>query len=317
MATTTKIPKVKVDVLVDNIALQQYEDDEEGQVSPATVTKYIEAQSGAEFVLRNVFDEKPKYDVKVRVYMDGSYVCGEILRLKGFHKGTYKQTIDGARSTKDGMWVLAKFSFSDLKTVDSISRPCKDRLVKDLKELGQISVKFNYITNLRPSTSALPTFSKGEGFDEVPEKALKGTAISHQVLLRDPIPTGGSSFLISDYVDPDRRPFLTVNFKYRSRAALKSLLIIPRSPSPVPLEERDVDSLSLEETRELIRRQREREAAALAVKRERGIKRGRSRERSRTVSDFDGGNDVSFISAKRLKLPVTLNEDGAEMIDLT
>lgn len=39
-------------------------------------------------------------------------------------------------------------------------------------------------------------------------------------------------------------------------AALQSLLLIPRSPSPVPLEERDVDTLSAEEMRELLRRQR-------------------------------------------------------------
>lgn len=95
-------------------------------------------------------------------------------------------------------------------------------------------------------------------------------------------------------------------------------MIIPRSPSPVPLEERDVDSLSLEETRELIRRQRELAAAARVVKRERGVKRERSRERSRSLTVVDGDDgDVSFVSAKRLKIPVTLNEDGTELLDLT
>jgi hypothetical protein len=75
----------------------------------------------------------------------------------------------------------------------------------------------------------------------------------------------------STYVNPDKGPFATFCFKYRSLgalrqaycfqttnedelAALKSLLIIPRSPSPVPLLERNVDTLSLEETRELLRR---------------------------------------------------------------
>jgi hypothetical protein len=95
-------------------------------------------------------------------------------------------------------------------------------------------------------------------------------------------------------------------------------MIIPRSPSPVPLEERDIDSLSLEEMRELVQRQREREAATRTVKQERGIKRERSRERSETLgtpgADTD---DVAFLSAKRTRLPVTLNEDGVETIDLT
>lgn len=38
--------------------------------------------------------------------------------------------------------------------------------------------------------------------------------------------------------------------------ALKALCIIPRTPSPVPLEERDVNDLNPDEMRELLRRQR-------------------------------------------------------------
>lgn len=48
--------------------------------------------------------------------------------------------------------------------------------------------------------------------------------------------------------------------------ALKALHIIPRSPSPVPLEERDVDSLSLEEIRELVRRQRVRSDSLMGLR---------------------------------------------------
>jgi hypothetical protein len=80
----------------------------------------------------------------------------------------------------------------------------------------------------------------------------------------------------------------------------------------------------------LLRRQRERDEASTVVKRERGkastvvkrergIKRERTRERSATVSGVDGDDDgVSFVSAKRRRqLPVILNEDGTETIDLT
>jgi len=101
-------------------------------------------------------------------------------------------------------------------------------------------------------------------------------------------------------------------------AALQSLLVIPRSPSPVPLEDRDVDSLSQEEMRELLRRQRQRGEAARIVKHEGGVKRERSRERSGTANNAEiDDDDVSFVSAKRRRLPVTLNEDGVETIDLT
>lgn len=37
-------------------------------------------------------------------------------------------------------------------------------------------------------------------------------------------------------------------------AALQDLLLIPRSPSPLPLEERPVEELSLEQLHEIVRR---------------------------------------------------------------
>jgi transcription antitermination factor NusG len=95
-------------------------------------------------------------------------------------------------------------------------------------------------------------------------------------------------------------------------------MIVPRSPSPVPLDDRDIDSLSPDDMRELIRRQRERDAAARVVKREHGIKREHSRERSGTSGTFDvNEGNVSVVSAKRRRLPVTIDEDGTETIDLT
>lgn len=159
--------------------------------------------------------------------------------------------------------------------------------------------------------------------------------------LRAPIPTKASGVFDSEYVDPKRKPFVSFKFKYRSRGmhahllyiymlwlivsieALQSLLIIARTPSPVPLEERDVDSLSPHEMRDLLRRQRERDQAARAVKREHGVKRERERNRERSRTAVSGGewddydDDVSFVSTKRKRLPVTLNEDGIETIDLT
>jgi hypothetical protein len=136
-----------------------------------------------------------------------------------------------------------------------------------------------------------------------------------------------------DHVDATQRAFATFKFNYRSKgkfycirrgygtwlicyiAALQSLLIVPRSPSPTPLEDRDLNTLTPEESRELIRRFRERDEAARHVKREGGLKR----ERSVTVGRMEGGDDgeVSFVSEKRRRLPVTIDEDGVETIDLT
>lgn len=74
------------------------------------------------------------------------------------------------------------------------------------------------------------------------------------------------------YIDPPDIPFATVEFRYRSLGmwlmtlqtqtahtcleALKVEGVMPRSPSPMPLEERPIDSLSQQEMRELLIRQR-------------------------------------------------------------
>ena len=54
----------------------------------------------------------------------------------------------------------------------------------------------------------------------------------------------------------DAYPFFVKRFLYRTRNALQSEMIIPRSPSPQPLEERAEEDLTPEEMRELIRRQK-------------------------------------------------------------
>ncbi|KAF1937302.1 hypothetical protein EJ02DRAFT_426728 [Clathrospora elynae] len=76
-----------------------------------------------------------------------------------------------------------------------------------------------------------------------------------------------------DYVHREYHPFAIIRSKYRSMAALKSLSIIPRSPSPVPLEERPAEELIPAEMLELLNRcpdeQRQaKEADARKIKRE-------------------------------------------------
>jgi hypothetical protein len=51
--------------------------------------------------------------------------------------------------------------------------------------------------------------------------------------------------------------------------ALKALMLIPRTPSPVPLAQRDVDELSVEQMRELLRQHRAQDQHIVQIKRER------------------------------------------------
>ncbi|KAK4561820.1 hypothetical protein LTR86_004499 [Recurvomyces mirabilis] len=112
-----------------------------------------------------------------------------------------------------------------------------------------------------------------------------------------------------------KSPFATFIFKYRSRHDLQVEGIIPRSPSPVPLEERDPDSLSAEEARELVRRMREREQDMAKVKRE---KRGHS---PTVIRDMEAGEDDDDVIVeaeghqRKRNRPST--DSGVDIVDLT
>jgi hypothetical protein len=68
-----------------------------------------------------------------------------------------------------------------LVTVDSAGQPMDERLMKDLKSMGQISINFHYVNNLRLSANQnLKPIPKKTIIKDVPEKALKGRALSHQ-----------------------------------------------------------------------------------------------------------------------------------------
>ncbi|RYO18240.1 hypothetical protein AA0121_g5095 [Alternaria tenuissima] len=282
MAITTDYPGIKVEVRVAEAVLQEYDDDE-AESSTNAATKYIEATSGLTFDIR--FEMTPKWPdnpVLFRTYVDGRHVRDRIAKQEDFRD-------------------------------DPDVRSAADQLMKDMKEMGEIEVHVFFVKNVRNSSKLELSAMSTSDFGNIPEKALKGRALSHQTILRAPEVIPKTTQLTCRYMNNDRKSFITFKFKYRSKAALQSLLIIPRNPSPVPLEDRDVDTLTLKESHEVLRRHREREDAAPSVKRERF-----KRERSSTavMEDQDDGN-VSFVSAKRRRLPITLNEDGIEIVDLT
>ena len=90
--------------------------------------------------------------------------------------------------------------------------------------------------------------------------------------------------------------------------------VIPRSPTPVPLEERDPDDLTAEEARELLRRMRQREQEQVEIKKEGKKKRARS-------PTFGGDSDVEEVSvtgegpSRKRSRPST--DSGIEIVDLT
>lgn len=114
IAITDTSPPVEVEILVNDVALQEYNDDDDDSVSAHTVVKYIEAVSGAEFAVRYRLDPKPSHDVSVDISLDGKWAVSRIIQLSHYPLAYIQKTITGVKSNKDGSWVLSKFSFSDL-----------------------------------------------------------------------------------------------------------------------------------------------------------------------------------------------------------
>ncbi|KAI4636714.1 hypothetical protein J4E93_011012 [Alternaria ventricosa] len=312
MAITKAHPNLKVEVHVKGAPLQEYVDDDD-QTLDDEVTKYIEASSGDNFEIKYCFFSgfSAHHSILLRLSIDGEYAAGGVFNPGSSIRWNHVHTFKGSREFEDGEYYLRKFCFSQLEiNDDGDTRTFKDSLKKKLHRVGVISVRFYWVT--AGATYKTPvTVRKDKNLGVVPEKALKGSALSHQA-------SYGAREVMQAYstietTKIDETPFAEFTFRYRSRAALKSLLVIPRTPSPVPLEERDINTLTLEESRELLRLQREQMDAAPVIKRE-GVKRERS---STIINEDNDDDDVTFLSAKRRRLPVTLDENGAEIIDLT
>jgi hypothetical protein len=92
--------------------------------------------------------------------------------------------------------------------------------------------------------------------------------------------------------------------------SLQALCLIPRSPTPVALEDRPEDSLNREELLELLRRQKAK--APLEIKPE------FKREYVEDYDEDDDDGDLMVLHAPTKKLKASLDADtGVETIDLT
>ncbi|KAI5269935.1 hypothetical protein E4T47_06590 [Aureobasidium subglaciale] len=204
------------------------------------------------------------------------------------------------RYRENGSWKQRDFMFAELITTEDVSSS-KPR--PELKDLGTITAEFRVgISEKRKhreksyhDSTNKPTVGRGN----IHEKHLKGQAISQQ-----------ANSVRVEYLN-DGEPFATFQFRYRSRRDLQTLCLIPRSPSPVPLENRPEESLSREELLELLRRQKALQEEQITIKRE--LKRER-------VDDDESDDELVVVSsrppASKLKTSVNL-DTGVETIDLT
>ncbi|KAF2086114.1 hypothetical protein K490DRAFT_45117 [Saccharata proteae CBS 121410] len=231
MAIHPDVPGVHVEIIVDGKALKEYDDPDTEETSDST-TKYVEAESGKAFsiLLKIKSDyQHSKYDLTRTVSVDGIRVGSSVYFKKEFN-GSFEGAWHRMRSFRNGKHIEQQMLFSDLSVDDGeVHNISKDQM-NNISMLGTVKVGL-FRAICKGSGGVLTQSADFKETDKVSEKALKGRAVSHS---------------------------------YRSKEALNSLHIIPRDPTPLPLEERPIEDLNPEEMRELLRRQKVRSSAAFS-----------------------------------------------------
>ncbi|KAF2651344.1 hypothetical protein K491DRAFT_719904 [Lophiostoma macrostomum CBS 122681] len=196
--------KCEVEIHVDGNPLQEYDDLTEPD-SDWKVNKYIQAVSDAQFKLFYMINcgFGPNLSAIVRTYIDGRLVADSAV-LPDDIPSTTRFVESGLRSSLNGESYIQPFRFTE-----------SSQLVYGVRDETPLG------TEVHLHISALGTVS---------EKSLKWRAISHYTDFDEPIKTHARWCNPSVPAQPDR-PWATFTFKYRSRAALEALGILPSSPS--------------------------------------------------------------------------------------
>ncbi|KAI7287300.1 hypothetical protein KC345_g728 [Hortaea werneckii] len=324
------IEGLRVSIRVGGSDLQEYDDasatDNSGYLPKAI--KYVEASSGSHFLIhtrvkrsgsRRLQSPSKADSLQCDVFLDGQHTTG-LVSCINHHKDDYSKDIESAYENHNGKFMRRSFQFADLTTNDGASKGFD---VWSMKSLGEIQLEFRWCRTGKtiPAEQANLHVRHAEQ-NAIPEKCLKGRAISSQAVLGAGKPcTGSPSIQATNPYGPV--PFATYIFRYRSHRDLQIEGIIPRSPSPqpgIPLEERDPATLFIEEARELVRILRERHGGRIQLKNEvRPEIKHESVKRARSQMTGSEENDDLMVtgegpSSKRTR--VTTNE-AVDWIDLT
>ncbi|KAH3917425.1 hypothetical protein HBI56_118040 [Parastagonospora nodorum] len=306
MAISNETPGLRAEILVDGQPLPEYEDDE---AELNTVTRYIEASSNKEFVLRWEFGHPfpERYGVEMRVSIDGAAYRVKIKEANELYRpGGHTKT--GVGHKKNHQCFRRNYRFTALNIVEEVPGTVNARQLKqDLESKGNIRMEFRFISNMRESNGDHRSSKKAtlQPMGAIPEKALKGDARSHQATLGEPRPARPRRARQEyDYVDAT--PFATFVFKYRSRASLKALRIIndAEDVDARSLDDMPEDSMNEHQLREALRRARRQDANGRSVKQETHASRRVKRERTETATLADDNNDeVTIVESRSRKRP--------------
>jgi hypothetical protein len=250
MARTKSGEKIEAQIVVGGVALREWEDEDDAG-GEGEVVRYVEAVSGVDFAVRCTYTQKPQHDILAEIYLDNIYTTGHYAKRDRFRNGVLEKTTDGALSNKHGRWMRSNFAFSDLKTGTYVSkrnglqdlsntncsrfnrshsgRSDNERSERRRPDHCEVSPRHQH-QNLRSEGCC----HRNDWTGGCSRKGSEGQIIvssvhvsmlisaadsySHDNSLRDPVPIKATSFAVSDYIDPSKKPFMVVTFKYRSRS---------------------------------------------------------------------------------------------------
>jgi hypothetical protein len=168
-------------VEVGGVALEEYEDEDTEQANTTTsLTKYIEAVSGANFSLK--LTVQPGWTMQADfiawyIDLDGKQCGGGVIKSESYDGSRSCASVRyGVTSGAGGDWTERKFRFADItigETPDDLN-PEESR--QQYKALGNISVEIWRMKLLEIKDHLQAT--RHDSLGVVPEKALKGQALS-------------------------------------------------------------------------------------------------------------------------------------------
>ncbi|KAK4496756.1 hypothetical protein PRZ48_012739 [Zasmidium cellare] len=257
MAILKSLPGVEVTVEVDGEPLDEYED-KTSTDDFDTVTRYIEAPNDRDFEIIIVTSAGATRGagLEYQIIVDGN-VSEELVT-------THDQCFNRDPHTWVSVgWPISSssyrtYKFNRFSTCESLDHPklcdwasltwilqvesATKHQPHDINKLGCIEVHVYHLLSSTRSGGELEFEDVPSDVADLSEQSTKGKSLTHTIAFGETVDKGGGSYAVeTEYMSDD--PIASFKFFYRSREALKAELIIPRTPSPPPLEERGIETL--------------------------------------------------------------------------
>ncbi|KAL8684865.1 MAG: hypothetical protein Q9224_006093 [Gallowayella concinna] len=271
---------LRITIMVDEQSMADFPDDETENQNASFVSRFVECISGATFSVHCEIKRTMGFkseSIVLYVFTDGRCATSVVLQAAQIRAShcVYTDTLAGQTRKVNDHWVFRPFVFSEIKHVEEATRQTINKHKRD--RLGTIEVQAHHV-KAKPHVTAANQWDEANMPNQLltlSEKELKGSNLTHSAkyvggsfkqvaFLAYTYPSYGAKKIVAalrtvelDYIDGFNSPFAIIRFKYRSKKALQSMLLIPRTPSPVPLEQRPVESMSVEEMQRLLRHYRE------------------------------------------------------------